>query len=96
MDLFPKVQEAAVKGDMKQIVELYAQASEGDLSEEQQLILGSYAETARMYEVIDGRARPDKQGEQKFAEGDEEEPAKEEEKTDARRDAYMATRFAWI
>ena len=62
----------------------------GDLSEEQQLILGSYAETARMYEVIDGRARPDKQGEQKFAEGDE------EEKTDARRDAYMATRFAWI
>ena len=70
---------------------------QGELEEDQMTILNDYIETVRMYEVIDGRARPEKQGEQGFAEqgDDEEEPAKEEEKTDARRDAYMATRFAW-
>ena len=97
VELYPKVQAAASKGDVKAFAELLGQAMQGELEEDQMLILNDYIETVRMYEVVDGRARPENQGEQGFAEqGDEEEePAQEEEKTDARRDAYMATRFAW-
>ena len=110
MELYPKVQDAASKGAMKTYVELMAMAFEGELKDEQMEMLFDYMETVRMYEVIQGRARPDKQGEQSFTEaGDDEEPTmkeqpameeqpakEEEEKSDARRDAYMATRFAWI
>ena len=98
LDLYPKVQAAAVKGDVKAFAELLGQAMQGELEEDQMQIFNDYIETVRMYEVIDGRARPENQGEQGFAEqGDDEEeqPKQEEEKTDARRDAYMATRFAW-
>ena len=98
VELYPKVQDAAAKGDVKAFVELMSQAMQGDLDKDQMMILNDYIETVRMYEVIEGRARPEKQGEQGFAEqgDDEEAPAKKEEKTDARRDAYMAQRFAWI
>ena len=98
VELYPKVQNAAAKGDMRTFAKLLGQAMQGQLKDEQMSMLNDYIETVRMYEVIDGRSRPEKQGEQGFAEqgDDEEAPAKKEEKTDARRDAYMAQRFAWI
>jgi len=98
VELYPKVQAAASKGDVKVFAELLGQAMQGELEEDQMLMLNDYIETVRMYEVIDRRNRPENEGPQGFVEqGDGgEEPAEKEEKTDARRDAYMATRFAWI
>ena len=97
LDLYPKVQAAAVKGDLKQLIELYIQAKEGQIEDDQLSMLGDYLETARMYEVIDGRARPEEEGKQKFTETETEDKPqpKEEQKTDARRDAYLLTRAAW-
>ena len=102
MDLYIKVGDAAVKGDLKTQAELMAQAVEAKLPEEQMQILGDFTETGRMYEVIDGRAKPENEAKQAFTEAEEDEQEikanaelGEEKKTDARRDAYLATRAAW-
>ena len=79
LDLYPKVADAAVKGDIKKVAELIAEGLAGDLPDDQISMLSDYAETARFYEVIDGRARPEEQSNLQFAEAENETEAEQPE-----------------
>ena len=79
LDLYPKVVDAAVKGDIKKVAELIAEGLAGDLPDDQISMLSDYAETARFYEVIDGRARPEEQSNLQFAEAENETEAEQPE-----------------
>jgi len=91
-DLYLRVQKTAVAGDVKGFMEAVGEAKTSGFSDEEMTMLGDYAETVMQYESLVQRSKPENQSTLTFQEAED---GKKEEKTDARRDAYMATRFAW-